>query len=178
MANVEKLVEYIELEMTKNSKSSAANQIREKNSETLGLYDAMVLWKSKVGNRKPWDHKGHIKNTYGEWASDSETSTQYNYDIWSNLHYGYVGRHVGFSEWLLKAGAGYAQLSAGTSPSGYWGRRFSKLGDADFLAAFDDPKDLAAIDIGSKLWVNNKSNITANKILRAIRSRRKELQIK
>ncbi|MEO0443635.1 MAG: polymorphic toxin type 44 domain-containing protein [Pseudomonadota bacterium] len=178
MARTENLASYMVLEMVKNARSKVAAVIKQKNSNTLEVYSVLMLWKSMVGNRRPWDHKPFIKKTYGEWSRDSDTNTQFNFDIWSNIHYGYVGRSVGFSAWTLKAGAGYAQKMAGTNPPGYWMRRIDSLGDADFLAAFDDPKDQAAIVIGINLWDQYKLNISTNKLVSAIRARRFELQTK
>ena len=61
MALTEKLASYIALEMKKNAQSCTANEIKNKNSEVLGLYSALMLWKSMVGNRRPWDqHKLNI----------------------------------------------------------------------------------------------------------------------
>ncbi|RDU58770.1 hypothetical protein CQA53_11900, partial [Helicobacter didelphidarum] len=34
------------------------------------------------------------------------------YDIWSNIHYGYIGKAVGFSEIELLSGAGVAQVAS------------------------------------------------------------------
>jgi len=109
MFPTEELVLYILSEILKNAQSEIAKDIRTKNSETLGFYEAAIKWKSMVGNRRPWDHKAYIQRTYGTWSIDRLTRTQYNYDIWSNLHYGYVGKSVGFSEWTLKSGAGYGK---------------------------------------------------------------------
>lgn len=47
---------------------------------------------------------------------------------------------------------GFGQLVAGTIPSGYWARRFERLGDADFMAAFEDPVDRHAVILGIELW--------------------------
>lgn len=115
-------------------------------------YRALTTFKAWVGNRRPWDHKATMKTRFGEWTADAQSKREYNFDIWSNVHYGFVGRACGFSEWTLKAGAGYAQWQAGTAPDGYWERRLEQLGDADFLAAFDDPADQRAIKIGMDLW--------------------------
>ncbi|MBT3145203.1 polymorphic toxin type 44 domain-containing protein [Neptunomonas phycophila] len=176
MPTIQDLTSYITKEMRVNAQSSQARDIRQKNQSLLDTFKALTQWKSMVGNRRPWDHKGYIKNTYGEWALDAETETEFNFDIWSNIHYGYVGRSVGFSGWTLKAGAGYAQWAAGTSPKGYWSRRADTFGDADVIAAFDDPKDQAAIQIGIALWDSYKLNITSDLLLEALRLNRSSLQ--
>ncbi len=178
MAIMEDVALYIHGEILKNAQSNVAKAIKKNNESILGVYDSMMKWKSMVGNRRPWDHKRHIKATYGEWTYDTTSRKHYNFDIWSNLHYGYVGRAVDFSTWTLKAGAGAAQFKAGTSPEGYWGRRVKTLGDADFLAAFDDPKDQAAIAVGAALWENHKLAVTATNVVEAVRAARSHLQVK
>lgn len=79
------------------------------------------------------------------------------YDLWSNIHYGFIGKAVGFTEWELTAGAGVTQLkdnkrSWGAWASQYLQNRIRELGDADFLAAFDDASDNEAIKIGFRLY--------------------------
>src|SRR3546814_5028450 len=32
------------------------------------------------------------------------------YDVWSNIHYGYVGTEIGMDDWVLRAGANGADL--------------------------------------------------------------------
>ncbi|WP_293267502.1 polymorphic toxin type 44 domain-containing protein [Neptunomonas sp.] len=178
MHSMEDLAFYMASEMKRNARSVIAQNIKQHNTSVFDTYQALTKWKSMVGNRRPWDHKNHIKNTYGEWSLDSLSGAQFNYDIWSNLHYGYVGRGVGFSAWTLKAGAGYAQWAAGTNPDGYWQRRAEKLGDADVIAAFDDPNDQTAITLGIQLWDSYKSNIDARIIAALLREHHSDLQTK
>ena len=64
-----------------------------------------------------------------------------------NIHYGFIGKAVGFTEWELTAGAGVAQLKDNNRNLGAWvsqyiQNRIRKLWDADFLAAFDDASDI------------------------------------
>lgn len=64
-----------------------------------------------------------------------------------NIHYGFIGKAVGFTEWGLTAGAGVAQLKDNNRNLGAWvsqyiQNRIRKLWDADFLAAFDDASDI------------------------------------
>ena len=180
---------YIEGEMRKNINAPAAKKIRSllaidwmdvvvPGKQTGDILAAMQVWKSMVNYKKPWDHKPHIKKTYGDWSQDSVSGKQYFFDIWSNVHYGYVGRAVGFSMWTLKSGAGFAQWRAGTNPSGYWERRAKKFGDADFLAAFDDPKDQAAIELGGKLWDDKGAKFTQQQFLDRVRAKKSELATK
>lgn len=79
------------------------------------------------------------------------------YDLWSNIHYGFIGKAVGFTEWELTAGAGAVQLKDNNRSWGAWASQYLKnrikeLGDADFLAAFDDASDNEAIKIGFRLY--------------------------
>lgn len=74
-----------------------------------------------------------------------------------NIHYGFIGKAVGFTEWELTAEAGVAQLKDNNRNLGAWVsqyilNRIRELWDADFLAAFDDASDNEAIKIGFRLW--------------------------
>ncbi len=61
----------------------------------------------------------------------------YYFDVWSNIHYGYVGLSVGFSEDTLISGSDIQQF-------------FENLGKGKFGA--DTPDDRTAIKIGFKLF--------------------------
>ncbi|WP_159440318.1 polymorphic toxin type 44 domain-containing protein [Vibrio quintilis] len=58
----------------------------------------------------------------------------YFYDIWSNVHYGYVGLACGFSQKLLLQGAGGAQFLDNMTTSG------------------DAPDDVVSVQVGFKLY--------------------------
>ena len=183
MSQTERVASFIALEMRKNVTSGILQQIKQSNHGRQGSpftrvagISALIRWKNMVGNEKPWDYKPYIRKTYGQWSYDASTNTHFNFDIWSNIHYGYIGNSVGFSKWILKSGAGYAQLSARNNPENYWKRRLNKIGDSDFLIAFDDPKDQVAIEVGMFLWDKHQLNITTNKVLSIVRQRRSELQ--
>jgi hypothetical protein len=189
MAAMTDVAGFIYKEMMKNLDHTASKKIRElldygildalvpgKQSLEIGM--AMDIWRSMVGNRRPWDHKLVIKQTFGVWASDAASRRSYKFDIWSNLHYGYIGLSVGFSRWVLLAGAGAAQLKAGTSPPGYWKRRVGSIGDFDFLAAFDDPADQAAIEVGMDLWEDEGRGLTLTRLVGEVRARAGDLATK
>ncbi|MBR0654984.1 polymorphic toxin type 44 domain-containing protein [Plastoroseomonas arctica] len=144
-------------------------------AEVSGSAAAMVLWYNKVAAGRDWDHKGRLK-PHNAWVSDGDTA--YRFDIWSNIHYGFVGRAVGFSAWTLKAGAGGAQVKDKTVPPGYWDRRFNTLGDADFLAAFDDPDDQAAIMLGVDLYNAKGLAMLATDLSDDVRARKSSLATK
>jgi len=129
---------------------------------------AYLNWIYLVGPGKPWDHKAIMKGRFGEWTLDDVTKYLFNFDIWSNIHYGYVGSACEFSEWELLSGAGAGQVYARTTPPGYWDRRLTELGDVDFLAAFDDPDDQEAIKIGIGLWARQQACISPELIYREV----------
>lgn len=138
---------------------------------------AYKRWYDLVKTGGDWDHKGPILDNYGKWAYDAEQGRSYNYETWSNIHYGYVGRASGFDAWTLRAGAGAAQFLDGNSPSGYWERRVAEIGDADVLAALDESEDQAAIDIGIRLWEEFGENVTEEDLMRALRDASDELKV-
>ncbi|MEN5343450.1 PAAR domain-containing protein [Achromobacter mucicolens] len=73
---------------------------------------AYALWADIVEPGQPWDHKPMLqKMLKGVWNSGWQKSGAYDYfyDIWSNIHYGYVGVAVGFTPDELINGAGIAQ---------------------------------------------------------------------
>lgn len=138
---------------------------------------AYKRWYDLVKTGSDWDHKGPIRESHGKWAYDAEQDRSYNYETWSNVHYGYVGRASGIDAWTLRAGAGAAQLMDGHSPPGYWERRSDKIGDADVLAALDEAENQAAIDIGIRLWEELGENITEEDLMRALREASDELKV-
>jgi len=73
---------------------------------------AYALWADIVGPGQPWDHKPVLQKMLKDvWNSGWHKSGAYEYfyDIWSNIHYGYVGVAVGFTPDELINGAGIAQ---------------------------------------------------------------------
>jgi hypothetical protein len=123
-----------------------------------------------------WDHKSKILSDYGgKWTCDKPNLVNYSYDIWSNIHFGYIGRAAGFPESALSSGAGFAQLLSMTVPEGYRDR----VRNSDYtniLRLLDDPDDQAAIQIGFDLWKKYGTNVTAGNILDAVRASRLELK--
>jgi hypothetical protein len=69
-----------------------------------------------------WDYKPYLRQTLAldkvsqrtpvplYFPVRGDTSHIYFYDLWANIHYGYVGRALGFSALLLHAGANCRQL--------------------------------------------------------------------
>ena len=107
-----------------------------------------------------WDHKPILKGESG--ASpvpeimgqepkyySTVGSRLYRFDIWSNIHYGYVGCASGFTEAELIQGAGLEQIGSDLF-SRVRPRRSPET--SDFMASWDDASDTAAIQVGYRLW--------------------------
>lgn len=121
---------------------------------------AMMKWASYVRPHGPWDHKPIIEkmliakglfnrgwHKYGQY--------DYFYDIWSNIHYGYVGCAVGFGASTLIGGAGLAQVGSDV------GSDLSKTHlptiqqhpeNGSFPASADDVQDHISIKLGIDLY--------------------------
>ncbi|MBA6091225.1 PAAR domain-containing protein [Pseudomonas monteilii] len=114
---------------------------------------AMALWTERVGQNRPWDHKAAIAEQFGgAWQKQGEVD--FFYDIWSNIHYGYVGRAGGLSESVLLDGAGLEQIASDSIRKVQkWAKRKGPHRSADIegLRAWDDIGDRVAISIGVKL---------------------------
>ncbi|MGY2061734.1 polymorphic toxin type 44 domain-containing protein, partial [Nocardia gipuzkoensis] len=72
---------------------------------------ALVMWGLKVAPDQDWDHKPKLKQRFGLRKKDDfffrqpGTDRKVFYDIYSNMHYGYVGRAAGFDADTLIKGA-------------------------------------------------------------------------
>ena len=94
---------------------------------------ALAEWAWLVRENGLWDHKPAISSRFK--PADPKASAQhwhhydgflYYYDIWSNIHYGYVGRTCGFTSGELLDGAGLDQtVSELVEPSGCSSRSFA-----------------------------------------------------
>ncbi|MEA5103945.1 polymorphic toxin type 44 domain-containing protein [Pantoea sp. S18] len=89
------------------------------------LIAAMGIWYQTVKTKSTWDHKPKIRDKFGSVAvarplpapSNAYSESyfhkykgyDYFYDVWSNIHYGYIGLSVGFSESLLLKGSTWEQ---------------------------------------------------------------------
>ncbi|MGV8920088.1 MAG: polymorphic toxin type 44 domain-containing protein [Pseudomonas sp.] len=123
-------------------------------TELVNKAAAMALWAERVGQNRPWDHKPKIRTTIGGvWHKFGKY--EYFYDIWSNIHYGYVGVACGFSESLLLDGAGVEQIASDSirkiqkwdeSPGPY------RSSGVQGMRAWDDPPDRVSIIIGMTLY--------------------------
>ncbi|MEV6235014.1 polymorphic toxin type 44 domain-containing protein [Saccharopolyspora shandongensis] len=80
-------------------------------SEKLNRSGAYAEWFELVKPGGEWDHKSWILDMTVEDNTETPipgTSGEIRYDMWSNIHYGYVGREAGFSADDLHTGADVA----------------------------------------------------------------------
>ena len=176
------VVDFIHKEMMNNINSREADTLKQllNSKNPINFIRACKLWNSLVNHKTKWDYKEKIENTISDtrWLYDKELHKYYNFDIWSNIHYGYIGKYVGFSEWILLSGAGLAQFFAGTTPKKLW-KRYSKLpGKLMFFAALDDSNDQNAIALGFKLWEDFGKNLLKKDLIKEIHSSYQNLYIK
>lgn len=75
---------------------------------------------------------------------------EYFYDIWSNIHYGYVGRYIGFSEDSLLDGAGLAQYGSDLAELKWPENRSDTNGSG--LRRFDDDTDYLSVRLGISMF--------------------------
>jgi uncharacterized Zn-binding protein involved in type VI secretion len=200
---MEKLASYIAAEMNTNINSPAVHQMKELNSYdahaktkeymaqpfwlqlgpkpdfysmALGMKArALAIWTERVGQNRPWDHKPIIRKTIGGvWHKQGKY--EYFYDIWSNVHYGYVGRAGGLSESVLLDGAGGEQIISDalrkaqevvTKPKEQWELPGpNRSANVDGLRAWDDAPDRISISIGVNLYRQHPNGgITAKMIM-------------
>lgn len=163
LPTIDELVKYIYDEMMKNkddkriqAMKSGAGWPRVMNQGNLKAFADLVNY------GKPMDHKKPIRDTYGPWSYDQTADTSIEYQTWSNLHYGFVGREAGFDEDTLLDGAGLAQWRHDNPNASDW-EHFQK--NSQFATGstkqYDQPEDQAAIKAGSELWEKNqKGKIT------------------
>lgn len=77
-----------------------------------------MVWALKVRQNGDWDHKPiiaarfHPRSQGGLQHWHLHGNILYYYEVWSNIHYGYVGRASGFSEAVLLDGAGLEQIGS------------------------------------------------------------------
>jgi uncharacterized Zn-binding protein involved in type VI secretion len=139
---------------------------------------AMALWTERVGQDRPWDHKPKIRTKFGRYHH-KQGKYNYYYDIWSNIHYGYVGMAAGLTESLLLDGAGLEQIVS--DKLRHWEEMLFIPEDqrklkgprategVEGLRAWDDAQDRISVTIGIQLYnENSNKSITANMIMEKV----------
>lgn len=117
--------------------------------------EAFALWTERVGQNRPWDHKPIFLKRYKGIAWHKQGFYDYFHDIWSNIHYGYIGLAAGFSESVLMDGAGLEQIGSDiVRKFQAWEKNPGPHRSAEVagLRAWDDVADRLSITIGMKLY--------------------------
>jgi len=176
---------YIYEEMMRNSRSTALVGIRRLNEPGtfVGEAEGLLRFRRKVKGNGPWDHKRTLrrggenkgqthpfKGTSAKWFYSPDSNDRYLFDVFSNIHYGYVGMAAGYPEDVLLDAAGHVQAR---SEEG--GRRVQEFREhhpepKDRHTAYlrmgwgergwDDPADQAAVRLGMHLYGQYGSDLT------------------
>lgn len=107
-------VYWLNDEITKNLSSPTFRYIKKKNGQRFGRGKPQALWawRQAVKPHGPWDHKDYLSQRFTgrKYELDTKRGTYFfqwdddyllSYDIWSNFHYGYIGRRAGFGSGTL-----------------------------------------------------------------------------
>lgn len=144
----------------------------------MDIAAAWAVWASKVGPRMDWDHKPKLRKLFIG-VYHKQGAYDYFYDIWSNIHYGYVGVIAGMSESELLDGAGAAQfLSDLATKAGELSKpEAQRVHPGPHTTAspwysprsWDDVADRVSIQIGIKLAQQNPAGgVTAKMIMNEV----------
>jgi hypothetical protein len=186
----DKTLDYIYNEMIRNSRGDSADLMRAmlNNNDTCSntmlfgygsqagdvgaFWTPYIIFMSKVGNNQEWDHKwqlrpllniqsGNKADEYYPIRGDEEF--EYYYDIWSNIHYGYVGSSIGFDSKTLQD---MANLAGSVPPilKGLIEKIFGQF----------DPGDVISVDIGLDLWATHQYTLSKQDIRKAILQKTQE----
>jgi len=164
----DKTLAYMYQEMITNAQSGEAERIStwlqlscvpQANQYSSNLIAALYTWSVMVRTGGPWDHKwkldsmlelGKTNDYFFPIRGDLEY--EYYYDIWSNIHYGYVGRAIGFDSMTLQYGA--------------------NLGD--YFVGRNDAGDVLNTQIGIDLWDSDRLNLTPQRLHQVILEHKNE----
>ena len=147
-------INYMHGEMVQNAQSTTVGYIQSVDGVTKN-----AVWGAMVAPNSVWDHKPKLRDMLGLYQEqqdfyfpiEGDTEYEYFYDIWSNIHYGYVGMAAGFEAETLQAGAAVA---------GWAGR--------------NDEYDVLSIQIGIDLWEEYGLALTSEQVRDAILANRDE----
>ena len=130
---------------------------------------AYVIFGANVRHGGPWDPKGYIGDNYG--YSQQIGDSEYYYDVWGNIMFGYLGKASGFSEAELLDGAGTEQIGSDL----YYTMRYvdtsylpGRKSDVSGMRAYDDPYDQVTTQIGIDLWNTYGLEVTPQHIIHAL----------
>lgn len=135
---------------------------------------AYKMWAAQVGPGRAWDHKPMIKamlEQQGKFRGGWQRYAQYDYfyDIWSNIHYGYVGTAVGFSSDELLGGAGLAQALSDAKrdirEKKGWPVMQRHPENGPWPNSADDVQDHISIQLGIDLYTSAKPDTLSAELL-------------
>ena len=174
--NVQDTIQYIVNEMKVNQSGTRFNEIKTYmdlyntisfNHQKRALEHVALIRPSSrlaseqfadlVGYNKVWDHKPCILAETGQFAFHLGREFRFRWDVWSNIHYGYIGMALGFDKKILIDAAGVAQEQNDSDPSMLKVLRRWISGSLDKL---DDIADTAAVKLGIKMWEDHGNGIT------------------
>jgi RHS repeat-associated protein len=83
----------------------------------------LYAWAWKVRPDGDWDHKKHLNAKYPGWSQwtairEAPSTALLYFDVWSNIHYGYVGRAHGIPDSVLMVGQQAVAVVLGNSDAG------------------------------------------------------------
>ncbi|CAM5385528.1 hypothetical protein GCM10010343_46140 [Streptomyces avidinii] len=150
-------------EMKRNAKSDTVGQMRSLLNKPewyefgrnygSDINAALTMWGVKVAPGQDWDHKPQLQERYDLQTLDDYyfkqpgTNREVFYDIYSNVHYGYVGRAAGIDADTLIKGA--------------------SLGET-LLTGDDDQGDQITMRIGIDLYDKYGDNLTEEQLRQGI----------
>ncbi|MFD4739014.1 polymorphic toxin type 44 domain-containing protein [Streptomyces virginiae] len=150
-------------EMKRSAKSDTVGQIRSlldkpewyEFGRNYGsdINAALTMWGVKVAPGQDWDHKPQFQERYDLQTLDDYyfkqpgTNREVFYDIYSDVHYGYVGRAAGFDADTLIKGA--------------------SLGET-LLTGDDDQGDQITMRVGMDLYDKYGDNLTEEQLRQGI----------
>lgn len=159
-------LQYMYEEMKNNASSDYVKNIKRRNDEVSNISDTAIpygLWQAKVDKNQEWDHKPKLKSllnlegTNYHYLVWGKSDREFYYDIWSNIHYGYVGKAAGFSDGALQF--------------------FASVNDLWETKSLNGP-DSKAVQLGIELWNEtggNPNNLTPEKLRQKVISKASEL---
>jgi hypothetical protein len=143
---------YMYKELTVNAQSKDVQSIKDALSTGDTLL-ARTLWFSLVRSGAKWDHKPKLEKKLGlknppdyYFPIRDDAEHEWYYDIWSNIHYGFVGRAAGFTSQTLQDYAASGLPGAGKNDAG----------------------DVLSVQIGIDLWDEYQLTLTQDQLHEAI----------
>lgn len=122
---------YIYDEIVRNRNSETVKDLHGRLTPPISAFDAYIAardWRNKVQAGGPWDHKPKLEKLLGIESPDKldpnhyflepGTNREVLYDIYSNIHYGYIGREAGFPTDTLIWGSSLNTAATGTNDAG------------------------------------------------------------